>query len=59
MSNAKVWVVTAWEEEYQLQNLFAKEADARACASRWKDDLLDSVEIRLVDLWEEDVLQLW
>jgi hypothetical protein len=56
MTNAKVWVATAWEEEYQLQRLFAKEEDAQACASRWEDDLLDCVEIRLVDLREEDVL---
>jgi hypothetical protein len=55
-STAKVWVVTAWEEEYQHQQLFAKEVDAKACASRWEDDLLDSIEVKLVDLWEEDVL---
>jgi len=55
-TNAQVWVATGWEEEYQHQQLFAKEEDALACASRWKDDLLDSVEVRLVDLWEEDVL---
>jgi hypothetical protein len=55
-TNAQVWVATGWEEEYQHQQLFAKEEDALACASRWKDDLFDSVEVRLVDLWEEDIL---
>ena len=55
-TNAQVWVATGWEEEYQHQRLFAKEEDALACASRWKDDLLDSVQVKLVDLWEEDVL---
>jgi hypothetical protein len=56
MNNTQVWMATAWEEEYQLQRLFAKEEDARACASLWEDDLLDLVEVKLVDLWEDDVI---
>ena len=55
-TTSQVWVATGWEEEYQHQQLFARQEDALACASRWKDDLLESVEVRLVDLWEEDVL---
>ena len=55
MTDAQVWVVTAWEEEYQHQRLFAKGEDALDCASRWRDDLLDDVQIRLADLWEDEV----
>lgn len=51
-----VYVVTAWEEEYQHQQMFATFKKAQACASRWRDDLLDNVEVRKAELWEDNVL---
>jgi len=51
-----VYVVTAWEEEYQHQQMFATLKKAQACASRWRDDLLDNVEVRKAELWEDNAL---
>ena len=52
----QVWLATAWEEEYQHRDMFTNEEDAQACASRWKDDLLDNVKVELVDIMEDDDL---
>lgn len=51
-----VYVVTAWEEEYQYQQMFATLKKAQACASRWRDDLLDNVEVKTEALWEDNVI---
>lgn len=52
----QMWLATAWEEEYQHRVMFANEEDAQACASRWRDDLLDNVKVELVDIMEDDDL---
>jgi hypothetical protein len=51
-----VYVATAWEEEYQYHQMFATLAQAQACAARWRDDLLDNVEVKTEALWEDNVL---
>jgi len=51
-----VYVATAWEEEYQHHRMFSSLQDAQACASRWRDDLLDNVEVKTEALWENNVL---
>jgi hypothetical protein len=51
-----MWLVTAWEEEYQHRLMFANQEDACACASRWKDDLFDDVEVEHVDIMGNDDL---
>jgi hypothetical protein len=52
----QMWLVTAWEEEYQHRLMFANQEDACACASRWKDDLFDDVEVEHVDIMGNDDL---
>jgi hypothetical protein len=50
----KMWLATAWEEEYQHRVMFANQEDACKHAERWKDDLFDSVEVVQIGIMPDD-----